>query len=173
MQEHHPQLPQLHKIPLEFSLYMGWSISPKRDLLWNILWEMAKSFFLRFFFLDVDHFLKWSTFNFLNWISHNIVCFMFWFFGHKACRVLGSWPGMDHIPPVLEGKILTTGPPGKSPWDSQILKPSLKNFSGQNQNLPKFTAFPLPRDILKEKNLFACHVPVQSFLSMIIRIVYL
>ena len=33
MQEHHPQLPQLHKIPLEFSLYMGWSISPKRDLL--------------------------------------------------------------------------------------------------------------------------------------------
>lgn len=45
MQEHHLTATLAHKIPLEFLLYMGWSISPKRDLLWNILWEMAKSFF--------------------------------------------------------------------------------------------------------------------------------
>ena len=40
-------------------------------------------------------------------------CSMFWFFGHKACKVLA--PQTKNAQPALEGKSLTTGPPGKSP----------------------------------------------------------
>ena len=40
---------------------------------------------------------------------------MFWFFGHEACRILDPQPGIEPSPAALEGKVLTTGPPGKSP----------------------------------------------------------
>ena len=40
---------------------------------------------------------------------------MFWSFGHEACGVLASWPGIEPSPSALEGEVLTTGPPGKSP----------------------------------------------------------
>ena len=39
-------------------------------------------------------------------------CFMFWYFGHKACR---NWPGVKHTPLALEGEVLTIGLPRKSP----------------------------------------------------------
>ena len=39
---------------------------------------------------------------------------MFWFFGLEACGVLASQAGTDPAPTALEGKVLTTGPPGKS-----------------------------------------------------------
>ena len=39
-------------------------------------------------------------------------CFWFWFFGYKACGILTPWPGIEPAPPALEGKVLTTGPPG-------------------------------------------------------------
>ena len=38
-----------------------------------------------------------------------------WFFGHKACGILAPQPGFKPIPLTLEGKVLTTGPPGKFP----------------------------------------------------------
>ena len=41
---------------------------------------------------------------------------MFWFFGHGACGILVPQPGIE--PPALEGEVLTTGPPGKSPQNS-------------------------------------------------------
>ena len=41
-------------------------------------------------------------------------CFMFWLFGHEACRILALERGIKPTPPALEGKVLTTGPPGKS-----------------------------------------------------------
>ena len=40
---------------------------------------------------------------------------MFWFFGLKACGILSPWPQIELTFPALEGKVLTTGPPGKSP----------------------------------------------------------
>ena len=40
---------------------------------------------------------------------------MFWFFGHEAYGISALWPGIKPAPPALEGKVLTTGPPGKSP----------------------------------------------------------
>ena len=39
---------------------------------------------------------------------------MFWIFGHEACGILAPRPGIEPTPPVLEGKVLTTGPPGKA-----------------------------------------------------------
>ena len=39
---------------------------------------------------------------------------MFWFFGQEACGILAPRPGIEPAPPALEGKVLTTGPPGKS-----------------------------------------------------------
>ena len=39
---------------------------------------------------------------------------MFWFFGHKACGILAPQPGIRSAPLALEGKVLTTGLPGKS-----------------------------------------------------------
>ena len=40
---------------------------------------------------------------------------MFCLFGQEACGISVPWPGIDPIPTVLEGKVLTTGPPGKPP----------------------------------------------------------
>ena len=39
----------------------------------------------------------------------------FWFSGCEACWILSPQPGIKPVPPTLEGKVLTTGPPGKSP----------------------------------------------------------
>ena len=38
---------------------------------------------------------------------------MFWYFDHQACGISASQLGIEPAPPALEGKILTTGPPGK------------------------------------------------------------
>ena len=39
---------------------------------------------------------------------------MFWFFVPEAYGILTPWPGIESTPPALEGKVLTTGPLGKS-----------------------------------------------------------
>ena len=39
---------------------------------------------------------------------------MLWFSGYKACGILVPWPGMEPAAPALEGKVSTTGSPGKS-----------------------------------------------------------
>ena len=45
---------------------------------------------------------------------------MFWLFGPGACGILA--PRLDFEPSslALEGKVLITGPPGKSPEDSHL-----------------------------------------------------
>ena len=41
---------------------------------------------------------------------------MFWFIGCQECGILAPQPGIEPVvPPALEGEVLTTGPPGKSP----------------------------------------------------------
>ena len=64
-------------------------------------------YFLKIFFY-VDH-LK-SLLNLLQYCF----CFKFWFFGHEACRILAPRPRIEPTSPALEGKILTSGSPGKS-----------------------------------------------------------
>ena len=39
---------------------------------------------------------------------------MFWLFGPKAREILVPCPGIEPIPPALEGEFLTTWLPGKS-----------------------------------------------------------
>ena len=36
------------------------------------------------------------------------------FFFYDACGILAPWPGVEPAPLALEGKVLTTGPLGKS-----------------------------------------------------------
>ena len=44
--------------------------------------------------------------------------FFFFFFGQKACGILVPWPGIEPTTPAMEGEVLTTGPPEKSPFTS-------------------------------------------------------
>ena len=37
-------------------------------------------------------------------------CSVFCFFGHEACGILALQPGMEPVPPALEGEVLTAGP---------------------------------------------------------------
>ena len=42
-------------------------------------------------------------------------CFVFFFLiTHEVCGILASLPGIEPVPPALEGKVSTTGPPEKS-----------------------------------------------------------
>ena len=42
-------------------------------------------------------------------------CFCFFFLiTHEVCGILASLPGIEPVPPALEGKVSTTGPPEKS-----------------------------------------------------------
>ena len=59
----------------------------------------------------MDHFLK-SLLNLLQYCF----CFIFHFFGPEAYEILAPQPGIKPVPPSLEGKVLTTGPPGKCPY---------------------------------------------------------
>ena len=67
-------------------------------------------FFLKIFF-DVDHVFK-VLIEFVTIIA-SVLCFGF--FGREACGILAPWPGIEPAPPALEGRVLTTGLPGKSP----------------------------------------------------------
>ena len=47
-----------------------------------------------------------------------LLLFLFWIFGFKACGILVPQPGIEPTSLVLEGKVLTIGPPGKFQWYS-------------------------------------------------------
>ena len=72
------------------------------------MWFPGLFSFYDFFFL-CGPFLK-SLLNLLQYWF----CFMFWFLGCKARGILPPWPEIQHTPPALEGKVLSTGLPGKS-----------------------------------------------------------
>ena len=48
---------------------------------------------------------------------------MFWLFGQEAYGILALQPGIKSTTPALEGKVLTTGPPGKFFPHSVLNKP--------------------------------------------------
>ena len=74
---------------------------------------LLKKFFLMWTILKV--FIKLVTILLFSFCCY---CFMFWFYDCEACEILALWPRMEPIPPALEGKVLTTGPSGKSFKDS-------------------------------------------------------
>ena len=53
-------------------------------------------------------------FYLLNLLQHCFCYIPFVFFGHEACESSAPRPGIEPPPPALEGRVLTTGPPGKS-----------------------------------------------------------
>lgn len=69
-------------------------------------WFFFIPFFLKFFYVP---FLK----SLLS-LSHHCFCFMFWFLGCQAFGISAPWPEMKPTPSTLDGKVLTTGLPGKS-----------------------------------------------------------
>ena len=53
----------------------------------------------------------------MNLLQYCFCCFfMLWIFSCKACMIFAPWSGIEPVHCVLEGKVLTVGPPGKSPW---------------------------------------------------------
>ena len=58
----------------------------------------------------------WIIFNvFIEFVTVLLLLFIVWFFSLKICGILASWPGIEPTAPAVEGEVLTTGPPGKSP----------------------------------------------------------
>ena len=58
----------------------------------------------------------WTIFKiFIEFVTILLLFYVFWFFDCEACGILAPHPGIEPTPPALEGKVLTTGPPGKSP----------------------------------------------------------
>ena len=58
---------------------------------------------------------------------------MFWFFGWEACGILALQSRMEPILSALEGEIITTGPPRKSPvfvFYDWLVSLSLMSFFG-------------------------------------------
>ena len=112
---------------------VGWSQGLHKTQDYWILWEnvlgvpnclnsklfsFSKSFLFIFLRFLCRYFLK----SLLN-VLQCCFCFISWFFGLEACGILAPQPGIEptHHPPALphhmalEGKVLTTEPPGKSP----------------------------------------------------------
>ena len=63
--------------------------------------------FLKDFF-DVDHFFK----VFIEFVT---ILLLFYVLVFQPGGMWDPQPGIEPTPPALEGKVLTTGPPGKSP----------------------------------------------------------
>ena len=90
--------------------------------------------FLKTFF-NVDLFFSFG----LYWICYSIYSGLFFFFfmfcfGQEACGVLALQPGMEPTPPALEGKVSTTGLPGKSWFSLMNCGPSDHNVSGKRNS---------------------------------------
>ena len=73
--------------------------------LYKMWWELADSIIILFciFFLQ-------SSLNLLQYYF----CLMFWLVGHNPRGILVPQLGVEPELPALEGRVLTTGPPGKS-----------------------------------------------------------
>ena len=56
----------------------------------------------------------WTIFKVFLDLLQYCFCFIFWHFGHEACRILSPRPGIETAPHALESKVLTTVMPGKS-----------------------------------------------------------
>ena len=68
-------------------------------------------FLFRFFF-----FLMWTIFKVFYWICYNIVSVLYFGFWPQGMWNLSSPARDGNQAPSLEGKVLTPGPPGKSPF---------------------------------------------------------
>ena len=65
---------------------------------------------------------------------HYCFCLMFWLLGREACGILAPWPGVEPESLTWEGKVLTTGPTGKSRLSWFHIQ---GNWGWERINLPK------------------------------------
>ena len=102
--------------PFTFSCsftYIGY-LAP--ELSYFLLWEGEKvCFHVILFFLIFFFFLMWTIFKVVLNLLQYCLCFMFWFFGHKACGILFPRSGIEPTTSAFEGKVLTTRLPEKFP----------------------------------------------------------
>ena len=69
---------------------------------------------------------------------------MFWVLGPEVCGILASLPGIEPTSPALEGKVLTTGVPGRS-QESQFFFFFVVNFVIHwNETAMGLHVFPIP-----------------------------
>ena len=107
--------------------YKGSSTMRKRSLLLEKRTENRLHslpflyFFFKFFFSNVDHFLShyWICYNIASVSYVFFFCFIFFvcfcfFFEFEACEIGATQPQIEPASLALEGKVLTTGPLGKS-----------------------------------------------------------
>jgi len=60
----------------------------------------------------------WTAFKvFIEFVIKLLLFYVSWFFGHVACGIVVPQPGIET---ALEGKVLTTDPPGKPPMDYHL-----------------------------------------------------
>ena len=71
------------------------------------------SFFLKIFFKDFVFWIGTVLTSLLNFLQY-CFCFTMCFFGCEICGILAPQPGIEPVPPALEGRFLTTRPPWKS-----------------------------------------------------------
>ena len=78
----------------------------------------------RYILFKIFFFLMWTLFK----VCYHIASvYVLRFLGHEASGILAPWPGIEPVPPVLEGEVLIIGPPGK-PQDTKLLWASEKPF---------------------------------------------
>ena len=57
----------------------------------------------------------WTIFKvFFEFVTILPLFYVLVFWGHEACEILAPQPGIEPVPPALEGEFLITGPPGKA-----------------------------------------------------------
>ena len=62
------------------------------------------------------YFLMWTSFKvYVEFVTIMLLFYVSVFFGHEARGISAPLPGVEPAPPALEGEVLTTGLPGKSP----------------------------------------------------------
>ena len=103
-------LPKLYHSCLEYT--MLFSSSPTGQITYSfpcVITELYLLFIFKIFFL-CGPFLK----SLLNLLQYCFCFLCFGFFGCVACGILAPRPGIKLSPPMLEGEVLTSRPPGKS-----------------------------------------------------------
>ena len=107
---------QLQTVSCKGITYASYMLYIRFFLSWKLIYSKNLKvlfFFIskNFFFFDVDHFLK-SLLNLLQYCF----CFTFWcLFWLWGMWDLSSLTRIEPAPPAVEGEVLTTGLPGKSP----------------------------------------------------------
>ena len=116
---------RLHGMPLCGNLCSYVGIYGLSLVLWDTytspslpVWDPLKVYrlFVRFSFICfVFRFFSCGALLKSLWnLLHYCFCLLFRFFGPKVCGILAPHPGVEPIPAVSEGEVLTTGPRGKS-----------------------------------------------------------